>query len=252
MRNWMYILISIAFISCKNDCNTNDFNSLSDTIVMGQSKNMKIIFESFLLKPKLGLMHGNYFDVNNDGKPDYFIWIEQVNDYDNKMHIKSSISSINRDFLIYGRLIIDTMFLNEIKTSIKDSLNHVYIDSFFYYSCTRINSNDSIININKNRFEATPLVENELLTQNNYFRDDTSYFQIENYVHTTYELGIDRRDTLLTKKKTYSNYCSFLPFDKEYYFGFKLKESEITRLGWIKLKIDQNYNITIIENAIQK
>jgi len=185
-------------------------------------------------------------DIDQDGINDFMIESEIWGSPGMGMHPRSQIKSLHNKADFFGNNYIDTLFLN------KDTIYYPILDNIINvsvannYTCQRLNTNDSILNLQYiNRI--ITLENNDILNINDSFIVDTLLLGNDN--HTLYQGEFTSNDTVYHNYENYYGDCYNFPFEQITYIGVRLNETE---LGWVKLAVYDNFKVNLIETAITK
>ena len=161
------------------------------------------------------------------------------------VHYVSEIQSLNKNAAIHGFFTLDTAFLNKVISNFSDDYN-IYQSITEYYSCRRKNPTDLVSSFGS-AFHGLNLNPDDKLKLSDTFSADTVSFI---YQHQSPQYMNVSNDTVFIHKSYYESDCHTVPYGKAIYLGFKFK-GEQERLGWIKIVLQSECKITLLEYAIQ-
>jgi hypothetical protein len=244
------ILILVFTIAIFNSCKFFDDieNVRQDWIVVGNSSGLNHkVYEAL----QVGTRSANslFVDVDSDGKNDFEFFTQSTISaglgYESDMEMKC----LNDSFYVSCNELYDSLYL-QIDTSIvyKDNLVEVYIWNTF--SCSKINENYKPYG-KETRFYPMRYVVADTLFGRDYFISKTFKLRFDPPSYPISMSGVRKNDTI-TYKSSSLKYCYLLPDNTESFIGFKKIEGNIEYLGWLKISIINDYQLTILESAIQK
>jgi hypothetical protein len=244
------ILISLFAVAIFKSCNLFDDNEIDrlDWIVIGNSSKIKHkIYESL----QVGTRSANslFVDVDDDGNNDFEFFTESTISaglgYESNMELKC----LNDSVYISCNQLYDSLYL-QIDTSVvnRDNLVEVYIRNRF--SCSKINYNYKPYG-KETRFYPIRYAFADTLSGSDYFVSETIKLRYNPPSYPISMYGVRKNDTI-TYKLSYRNYCFLFPDNLESYIGFKKTDGNTEYLGWLKISIINDYQLTILESAIQK
>lgn len=190
-------------------------------------------------------------DLDENGEVDLVIrsiWLLVMGGGVDASSIKLEL--LNEKLELIGQSLIDTTF----------SRTEISVDSFYegdnikktyrnYSSCFSTSGEDSV-SWTREFFLLNTYEPGEVFSNQNYAETgDRAIFERRKYTYT----GFTSQSGEIEYSQTidyYNNECHLFPINQEFYIGFKIKESNSQRLGWIKVNYAGSNEITIIESAI--
>ncbi|MBK8736437.1 MAG: hypothetical protein IPL98_11280 [Saprospiraceae bacterium] len=249
----LFIMACSSLMTCKkaNDLDPND-DKMVDTnkIVFGLNSDLQITNYDTLVMGTYNTLAGFDLDVDSNNVSDFRLTSELWGSHYLGLHPRSTIHSLNSNSLLSGILKNDTIYLNK-NTVLKNGTDSTFqIYNYTTYTCKKIDSNDPISQINVEQFKVVSKNKDEMLNKSDLFRSHT-FTLIDDWIRygpkTTTSNDTTVYDFTLTD---YS--CNNFPQDQIVYIGFKIIDTKSEKLGWIKIKIIEEYKILIMESAIQK
>ena len=159
------------------------------------------------------------------------------------------LKCLNDSFYVCCNELYDSLYL-KIDTSLvkKDNLVEVYIWNNF--SCSKINENYKPYG-KETRFYPMRFVVADTLSANDFFITENFKIRFDPPSYPISMSGVRKNDTITYKSST-RNYCFLFPDNVESYIGFKKAEGNAVYLGWLRISIKNDYQLTILESAIQE
>ncbi len=233
----MFLAFFCSFLSCTKKTTSDTFVA-SSTIVFGQVDGMKINkYET----NNFGLIS---LDLNGDGLKDLVSNTEYVGSANLGHDFVTTIKCNHNDIVLLGDVIQQERFL--------------HIDSTFYleddiicvdriYTCQHLSETDSLISI-------TEKLSNIYHDSGDTYGLDNSFMNTEVCLKNwSYEFSIHEVIGDINYYYVYrtNNDCDYFPMNEEKYIGYKIKDNDRERLGWIKIILHHN-GIELLETAIQQ
>ena len=232
-------------------CRKQDrLTTIPSEIVFGTKANLLVQNYDTVL---IGGYHNKIYldlDVNNDGENDVRFGSEIWGSPNLGQNPKSTISPLHNNLFLSGITKDDTTFLNIIQNTETSSGNAVKVYSYYRFSCIRISIDDSIYTLSPGQFKLVSKSVDETLKKTDYFKSEP-FILADNYP-ISYSTPVISNDTTYYKQSTTNKSCDYFPADKIGYIGFKLIHQDTEKLGWLKISINNNYKISILESVIQQ
>lgn len=245
--------ICICLITCKKekeDKNPDKPIIVVDSLLIGIDTNV-------IINPLDTLLIGGYnnkqsIDLDIDGNKTYdFRFTSEIwGSPGLGQHPRSTILSLNNNCMIYGVLKTDSSILHRESGVYIGSDSSIIKYSYNTYTCRRISTRDSVIDIVTGKFKLTPKNKGDILSKSDVFRSDTITLADESYSYPVFLTN--NGDTIIYDVTTFDYTCDILPSDFISFIGIKIKGTNSDKLGWIKINISEKYKIFLIESAVQK
>ena len=188
-------------------------------------------------------------DVNNDSLADFRLSSEIWGSPGMGMHPSVTFMCLSPNSLMNGYFYADTVFLHHIEETTNDN-SLVYINHKENYSCQRIDSGDSVVSVRPNKFSIKYFHYGDKNSKLDTFHSDS--LNLTSTSITDLPVSYRVNDTVIYYNSSHHSGCHSMPNDEILYLGVKLTDSEKEKLGWIKMSIISEYQIVLLETAIQK
>lgn len=241
-----YLFVTFGICSCLMACIKENVDEIS---IKSKDKMHINVYDTVLIG-SYGSPQSLNLDVNEDNSPDFKFLSEIWGSPGVGQHPRSTLMCLNAKCMILGIIKTDTSFYHTSYSTRNISDSTFEIINSFYYSCYRMTEKDTIINIQPNQFKILPKKESENISKTDVFKSDTITLNDNSYSYST--IPMRQNDTIRYNTISAIYNCYLYPSDEFYYIGIKIKDSESEKIGWIKVKVSNNYKITIMESAIQK
>ena len=241
------LIICISIYACKKE------NLELNTVQIGNVENM------ILTKYDTILVGGNNeaksidLDLNNDNLNDFRLTSE-VRTYPGEgPHPEAILLCLNENSHIMGQLVSDTTFYRDFVDSYNEGNGPpLYIHYYYRYSNHRDYETDSIISIQTNVFKVDFLNEDDIIYHSNEYQSDNFVLTESWSAEVSGPYPNITNDTMRIFTETHWYNGNVIPEDRLTYIGFKLKDADKEKLGWIKLRVIDNYIIILLETAVQE
>lgn len=236
------VLLGIFITSCDDSIDNHD------QLTMGNESGMKITNYAEII-------HGDYnstqnfpIDIDDNGEADFQVSCEIWGSPAVGQHPRSYIQSLNPDFQLYGAYSNDTVFHNFTISSVEDPDAFYTLIHSHKYSCSRIDNNDSVISVSSS-FKTPPLIKGSTISKEHSFKSEKALFIDDSYGFppSTYTVNTD---TVIGVYTSYIRECHNFPIGSVVYIGFK--NTKKSKMGWIRFMFTDEYNLLLLETAIQK
>lgn len=165
---------------------------------------------------------------------------------------KAILTTLNQSFSISGYIEDDTIFKNIERYYSPYSEFITQVSEHSNYSCNHVGPNDSIATIQNSQFKVHPKYAGDTMTRSGLFESREIEMTRGSYQCLGGAWYNTSGDTVLVKFTNYLKDCSSFPLDIISYIGFKQMKDDQIMLGWIKLKIIDNYKILLFETSMQQ
>ncbi|NTW26468.1 MAG: hypothetical protein HGA37_17350 [Lentimicrobium sp.] len=237
---WFIVLL---LCSCSKD---NDSGPLSNEITIGNYKDMYVDGTVKTIDPPYNGYEEILLDFDKNDSADLRLLVVMYGSPGMGIRYMSEVQSLNKHTTFYGVYTTDTVFMNRVIGNFSDEYNN-YQSITDYYSCRRKNTTDQIISIG-NAFHALDLNKNDKLRLTDTFSAETVSFI---YQWNSPLLDYFENDTVYRCSSYYEFDCHKMPFGQEIYIGFKFTH-KVDHLGWIKIIVQSEANISLKEYAVQR
>lgn len=241
-----FVIIAFAFTTIAGACRKeNDPPPVTCEIVIGNYINMIIDSTVQIIDAPYNGGDMISLDFDSNDTVDMRLVVACYGSPGMGVHYVSEIQSLNRNATIYGVFTLDTVFLKKVISVFSDDYN-IYQAITEYYSCRRKNPADLVSSFGS-AFHGLNLNPDDKLKLSDTFSADTVsliyQYQSPQYMNVS-------NDTVFIHKSYYESDCHTVPYGKAIYLGLKFKR-EKERLGWIKILLQSESRITLLEYAIQ-
>ena len=245
----LFLVILFAF-SCKKDKDLEPNQPVpKDFIIIGDYDGLKTITHDTIIAGGYNKPVKYTIDLNSDGIGDIEFLSEVWGSPAVGQHPSARISCLHSTVFLSGTFKSDTSFINISKDSYIDQYGITYVYIYNTHTCNRISQADSILSINTNTFKLSALNKGDKLSLNSTFSSDT--LSLQNDAYSFPPLTIYKPDSIIYKFEVYNNNCSNFPTSDINYIGFRIKDNDKEKFGWIKLCMIDKLRIMILESAIQ-
>lgn len=162
------------------------------------------------------------------------------------IHYMSEVEPLSPNTSLFGIFTMDTVFLDRDIGHYSDGYNNYQVTTE-YYSCMRKSPAD-IVSSYGTDFHVVNLNFNENLKLTDTFSPDTVSFI---YHSQSPQYTSVQNDTVFIHQSFYESDCYTVPYGEEIYLGVKFRDCN-ERLGWIKIILQSETKMTLLEYAIQK
>ncbi len=187
-------------------------------------------------------------DVNNDGKMDIQYNISFGGSPGSGYAGIHTLNILNSNISLGVYSYYDTTFFRN--DTVYDSTIGLYAYMNKLYFFTRHTSADSVVSLNNYPFKTKILEKENKLNQADQFRSQQTYLMNYSYDHKT--VIKQTKDTTYVLVYNENINKNPYPLNKEIYFGFRINDNGVSRLGWLRFMIIADADAKIIETAIQK
>lgn len=236
------VLLGIFITSCDDQLDN------SDLLTMGNKSGMEITYLDTIIKASYPSSVDYQIDIDKNGTADLQITSTIWGSPAVGAHPGSYIKSLNSDFQLYGNYSNDTVFHNFTISSVEDPDAYYTLIHAHRYSCSRIDSNDSIISI-QSTFKTPPLVKGSTISKEDPFRTEKAQLIDDSYSFPPSSYTVNP-DTVIGVFTSYLRECNNFPIGSAVYIGFK--NTKKSKMGWIRFMFADEYNLLLLETAIQK
>jgi hypothetical protein len=245
----LIFLSPILFSSCEKDKPEPGINR--DNIVFGEYTNMNVVQFDTIISG--GYYDGKEFEIDFDGdnindvRISSWIWGSPGMG----MHPHSSVISLHEGICFQGNLTNDTLFLNHETRYYERPNNIMEIHDYYKYTYERLSAEDSILRINYDIFEPGLFNRKDVMSKDDFFRADSISIK-ESLNYNSIPNITQKGDTTIYRyESSYSNNFVF-PQGSIRFIGIRLNKENKSKLGWLKLSIEEYFRVTILETALQK
>lgn len=244
----MFLLI-ILLTLCKKKTLPVSNLPLPPSLEIGNMKGMNIktlnaTFQfAFQISPAFDL------DINDDGVNDVKYWIYRSGTAGSGYAMVQSMELINNKISFMGASYNESSFLHFDTLFTNDGSGKVWKRMSKKYYFARQSSSDSVI-LNYYSFKTKAMKQGESLNQSDSFGDAKTDLLNWNVDHTN--CPIQSTDTTYCNTDNLNLNIHPYPMNEENYFGFRLNDGGVYRLGWLKFIIPDEYTVKFLETAIQK
>ena len=193
------------------------------------------------------LHHEKNFDFDDDGISDLMISLSQPGAASGHWD-KFTAKSMAVTKLLGKQVELEKYIHSETSYSTSDDGNVVIVKHDNYYTCNPMADSDSLYE-KKDTFVLLANAEGDMFKLDDEYADteatifEQSYNSPGGYEHTA--------DTTEFWTNHNLNDCTNFPLDTPVYIGFMFSYNGKTRLGWVKILVDQN-SLVVVETALQK
>ena len=237
------ILLIIMAGSCEKESKSNP----DDLVEIGNYTGLRIDYHDVIL---VGGYHDRQeyeIDIDRDGVNDFQIMSNIWGSPGMGQYPEADIACLNRDSYFNVNHYSDTSFLHiSIDTHHYESVE-IYIRNTF--TCERIDAADSILKVKESHY-LNVFKKEDIISISDPWISDT--LGLDYSWSSYYDIYDSSPDTIIYQVNTFDYNCHPFPGDEIRYIGIKKVSSELTRLGWIKLSISDNYKVSILETALQE
>lgn len=245
---YLFMIIILCLVTCKKK-DTEVIVLPSDNIIIGSGTHFFITVFDTVLMGSYHVLKYLEIDVNGDNIADFKFTSEIWGSPGMGQNPRTTLSCLNSNCMITGFKITDTTFLNKV-TDTFIGTNKVDIYEYFNYTCKRISAGDSVVNILPEQFKIVSKQKGEYLSKTDLFNSGTVNLTDDAFSSGSHT--IFHGDTTIFQIYSDNHDCYTFPSNEICYIGFKMKNNDAEKLGWIRISISGKYIISIIESAIQK
>lgn len=238
----MVLAAILSLTSCKKDPSQNK-------IIFGDSSRMAVT--KYEANQYQSDNFGQWYysiDLNHDGTDDVQFFMEDIGSAGLGHELVHTLKCLNENVELLGETIIQNKYYHVDSTfHTEDSISWV-VGVYQTYSCEQMDEADSIVST----------TEKFLLSANNANDsfDGTDSFMSTNVIIKNrsyfYPMGTEQIGNILYHYQLeYLNNCDIFPMDEEKYIGFRINSGNKTRLGWMKIILNED-KVQLLETAIQK
>lgn len=242
-------VIGLTLSSCQKEADILEHRK--SQITFGNSNGMIVTSFDTLIK-------GSYqqsvldMDVNNDGQNDIRISAQVLGSMGVGYTPQSKIECFRNDIEFLGTVSNDTLFLKR-EMNVVLGTNPVEIYEKKYVSCIRLDSLFKPRTISLDIFKLLSNDSGTTFSKADVFQSDSLFLSQESVQRRYSGSGYYPDTTVLQGFYTNLNNCfNAFPRGKNQYIGFKFIQNNTERLGWVKIRLDWDHEIDIIEWAIQE
>lgn len=245
-RFFFIVLALICSLIITSSCD----NDRADQICMGAEDDMKIEYVNLVAYADTFGIEEIRLNIDGQWQGDISIqsYCYAKNGAEPIRGVRLKSLNDNYSFLIQN--FDDSTFLHyDVDTTINSLSGNVIITSCRKEVDYRISEDDTFYGFSDLRY-VKPLANNDAISTNSeHYSDNAEIFNsgINNKIDTIY--SYQRGDTLFCE--TYNYYFSkeHYPEDDVFYIGVY---KSLSKLGWIKLKLEDINKVTVLETALQK
>lgn len=240
VRLLMAVFFLLFFVQCKKD---EEDKYRESFINIGQKANMQVrVYDTLVQGYAQSEFYQQVFhlDTDNDGVNDLG-FVSETSFANGVGYLNSShVLSLHANAELCGSTHLDTIFMH--RDTVVYDLTVYYI---YRIGCGRRHQNDSVIRIS-GPFKVDAFLEDAYLSQSDRFQMDTVYLAQNGFGYMPNYL-YNHGDTTFWETTVVENNCNSIENEDTVYIGFRLQE----RLGWIKIRIEDDYKIHVFESAVQ-
>ncbi|MBN1925933.1 MAG: hypothetical protein JW798_08860 [Prolixibacteraceae bacterium] len=250
MRAYMaiYLFLFLAFFACKEE---NIEVNQPESIQAGNNSNLLVHSYDNLIIGGYNMEKSFELDLDYDNKADFRLTSEIWGSPGMGQHPEVQLLSLTPLCLLNGYKSSDTIFYNfKADTTNNNDQSKVYVKHTKTYSCEKLASGDSIVSIQPETFNLRYINSGGKI----YKSDDylAGKFSLSDITTGDIDGPYNWYDTVITFRSYYHFTCNSVPNDEIIYIGIKMKDSIDEKLGWIKMAVMQQYEIALLETAIQQ
>ncbi len=249
---FLLALGTILLISCEKNSTETTKQLPSDEIIIGQTQGMKItsIDTTFRGGGSAGVV-GYHVDVNGDGIGDIKFSSAMPGSMGIGYRPISWVTCVQPDAELFGKIEDDTTFKKREIVVLQDTSIPVTILEHLYFSCSKLDADYKVASIKKDTFKIKASDVGDKFSKADYsLSTELTIAESGSFLRRN---GSLYRDTIVVAGDTkFYSHCYSFSGGKTGYVGVKLKRGGVTKLGWVKISVSENYIITVHEAAIQK
>ena len=250
-RVYCFLVIFFFLMSCKKKSLDVPAFPLPYSIEIGNIKEMKVNTIDSVFVGGFGNPQTYCFDINNDGEYDIGYYTSLSGSPGMGHAPVHGMSLMNNNISFMGTPYDDTTFFNKDTTFYYPGGTAVEMLIYSRYYHSRKSLKDTIVSFKHDPFKVKVFSPSEILKQSDHFADSSTFLMNYNIDHF-YNRYISN-DTTSSYYYNYHDERNPFPANKEIYFGFRIKDNGLLKLGWIKfIYWDDGTKAKIIETAIQK
>jgi hypothetical protein len=210
-----------------------------------------------IISPVDTIIEGGYYlnksidlDVDKDSLPDIRLSSNILGSPGIGEHPEVRLASLKSEAKFFGKISNDTTFAHNSITSFQGDNNTVIIYNSTTYSCRKLAPADTVFNVVYDNFRISKLWIDSTISISGTFASDTCL--LTNDWMSYPGSPVFDNDTIFYYTSSRDDSCYGFPEGEVCYIGFRMDTGNEQKLGWLKIKINDSFRITVLETAIQK